>query len=129
MTREIQTANLRIEEVAETVLPRQVKLLRDLIGFRTVSTPTPTEAFTGAAARALDLVEAELRQLGFAVDRWMAGDGFPALAARHCAPEPAPTIGFNGHLDVVPIEDPAKWQSDPWGGTHIANRVYGRGAC
>lgn len=132
MTLEVQTANLRklhFEEVAATVLPRQERLLRDLIAFRTVSTPTPTEAFTGAAAGALDLVEAELRHLGFAVDRWMAGDGFPALAARRSAPEPAPTIGFNGHFDVVPIEDPAKWQSDPWGGTQIDNRLYGRGAC
>jgi acetylornithine deacetylase/succinyl-diaminopimelate desuccinylase-like protein len=132
MTLEIPTANLlklRFEEVAETVLPRQASLLRDLIAFRTVSTPTPTEAFTREAAGALDLVEAELRHLGFAVERWMAGDGFPALAAHRSATEPAPTLGFNGHLDVVPIEDPAKWQSDPWGGTQFHQRVYGRGAC
>ena len=72
---------------------------------------------------------AELRHLGFAVERWMAGDGFPALAAHRSATEPAPTLGFNGHLDVVPIEDPAKWQSDPWGGAQFDQRVYGRGAC
>ena len=57
MTLEIPTANLlklHFEEVAETVLPRQASLLRDLIAFRTVSTPTPTEAFTREAAGALD---------------------------------------------------------------------------
>ena len=40
-----------------------------------------------------------------------------------------PTVGFNGHLDVVPIEDPAKWRHDPWDGAQIDGRLYGRGAC
>lgn len=90
MTPETQTANLRklrFEEVAETVLPHQARLLRDLIAFQTVSTPTPMETFTREAGA--------------------------ALVARRSALEPGPTIGFNGHLDVAPIEDPAKWQSDP----------------
>ena len=38
-------------------------------------------------------------------------------------------LGFNGHLDVVPIEDPAKWRHDPWGGAQVESRLYGRGAC
>lgn len=119
----------RLDEAADDVLSQQVRLLRALIGCQTVSSPEPSDAFTREAARALDLVESPIRELGFTVERWTAGDGFPTLACRRSAPRTAPVIGFNGHLDVVPIEDPAKWQQDPWGGEQIDTRLYGRGAC
>ena len=125
----IDLLRARLAGAADDVLGQEVRLLRDLIGCQTISSPEPAAAFTHEATRALDLVEPELRRLGFAVERWTAGDGFPALAACRSALAPAPTIGFNGHVDVVPIEDPAKWRHDPWGGTQIGNRVYGRGAC
>jgi acetylornithine deacetylase len=33
-----------------------------------------------------------------------------------------------GHVDVVPIGDPATWTRDPWGATREGERLYGRGA-
>jgi acetylornithine deacetylase len=36
---------------------------------------------------------------------------------------------INGHMDVVPPGDPAKWTRDPWGGEIDGDRLYGRGAC
>ena len=35
----------------------------------------------------------------------------------------------NGHMDVVPPGDIAKWTRDPWGGEINGDRLYGRGAC
>lgn len=35
---------------------------------------------------------------------------------------------LNGHVDVVPIDDPALWDSSPWEATVRDGRVYGRGA-
>lgn len=35
----------------------------------------------------------------------------------------------NGHMDVVPPGDLAKWTRDPWGGEIEGDRMYGRGAC
>jgi acetylornithine deacetylase len=35
----------------------------------------------------------------------------------------------NGHMDVVPPGDAAKWTRDPWGGEIEGDRLYGRGAC
>jgi len=35
----------------------------------------------------------------------------------------------NGHMDVVPPGDAAKWTRDPWGGEIERDRLYGRGAC
>ena len=125
----IDLRKARLDEAAHDVLGQQVRLLRDLIGCQTVSSLEPTDAFRREAARALDLVEPELRGLGFNVERWTAGDGFPTLSCHRGGARPAPVIGFNGHLDVVPIEDPAKWRHDPWGGEQIDTRLYGRGAC
>jgi acetylornithine deacetylase len=34
-----------------------------------------------------------------------------------------------GHVDVVPIGDPATWTVDPWGAEVRDGRLYGRGAC
>jgi len=33
-----------------------------------------------------------------------------------------------GHVDVVPVGDPARWTRDPWAGEREGDRVYGRGA-
>jgi acetylornithine deacetylase len=36
---------------------------------------------------------------------------------------------LNGHMDVVPPGDPAKWSRDPWNGDVRDGCVHGRGAC
>jgi acetylornithine deacetylase len=36
---------------------------------------------------------------------------------------------LSGHLDVVPIGDPATWTADPWGAEIRDGAMYGRGAC
>lgn len=114
---------------ADAVLARQVALLRALIGCRTVSAPSATAAFTREADQAVTLVESALTSLGFTCERWRTNGGFPTLAARRNTGANGPVVGFNGHLDVVPIEDPAKWTHDPWGGAQAGSRLYGRGAC
>ena len=39
------------------------------------------------------------------------------------------TLGFNGHIDVVPEGDPKSWSHKPYAGTIVAGRMYGRGTC
>ena len=38
------------------------------------------------------------------------------------------SILLDGHIDTVPVPDPAKWQHDPFAGEVEAGRIYGRGA-
>ena len=92
----------------DAVLARQVTLLQALIGCRTISAPTATVAFTREAERAITLVESALAHLGFICERWLTEDGFPTLSASRDNGANDRVLGFNGHLDVVPIEDPAK---------------------
>ena len=119
----------RLDASADAVLERQIRLLRDLVACQTVSTTVPTESFTREASRAVDLVEHELIALGFASERWRSGAGFPSLAATRSIAGQSPVIGFNGHLDVVPIESRDSWRQDPWGGGLVGSRLFGRGAC
>jgi hypothetical protein len=39
-----------------------------------------------------------------------------------------PTLVLNGHVDVVPAGDLARWSSPPWRGTVREGRVWGRGS-
>ncbi|HVE98537.1 MAG TPA: ArgE/DapE family deacylase [Mycobacteriales bacterium] len=39
-----------------------------------------------------------------------------------------PRLVLNGHIDVVPVGDPGRWTHDPWRGTTVGDRLYGRGS-
>lgn len=41
--------------------------------------------------------------------------------------DPAPLLVANGHVDVVPVGDPAEWRHDPFSGLVEDGRVFGRG--
>jgi len=57
------------------------------------------------------------RSEGYGVVATTAGEGDPALV-------------LQGHVDVVPIGDPAKWEAhDPFGADIVRNTLHGRGAC
>ncbi|HWK35257.1 succinyl-diaminopimelate desuccinylase [Sphingomonas sp.] len=82
------------------------------------------ESVTPARGTVFDVVEAALVPLGFAVERFVAGDEVENLLAvrgtggRHFA--------FAGHLDVVPPG--AGWESGPFEGAVRGGLLYGRGA-
>ncbi|MEP5937979.1 MAG: succinyl-diaminopimelate desuccinylase [Erythrobacter sp.] len=96
------------------------------------------KSVTPAIGSVFDVMEAMLEPLGFAVHRFMRGDGptgsdeapVENLFAIRKGPEGAKHFSFAGHLDVVPPGD--DWTSDPFkpeqrpspGG----DLLYGRGA-
>lgn len=43
-------------------------------------------------------------------------------------PDKGRDLIFNGHVDVVPVGDPANWRHDPWQATLENQRIYGRGS-
>jgi len=101
-------------------LSYEVRLARDLI-----RCPSVTPAEGGA----LDLLEAELSQMGFVCTRLPFGEGkaridnlFARLGDGH------PHLAFAGHTDVVPAGNESAWSHGPFSGEIKDGLIYGRGA-
>ena len=92
---------------------------------RLIRCPSVTPAEGGA----LELLEVELSAIGFACTRLPFGDGsarIDNLFARYG--DTSPHLCFAGHTDVVPVGDDAAWQHNPFGGTVVDGKLFGRGA-
>jgi succinyl-diaminopimelate desuccinylase len=85
---------------------------------------------TPAAGLVFDCLEAQLVPLGFAVERFVAGeppDGpVENLLAIRSGPERSRHFAFAGHLDVVPPGD--GWTSAPFAPERRGDLLHGRGA-
>ncbi len=95
-----------------------VELTRRLIRCPSV---TPAEAGTLAILREV------LEGAGFECHRTDRG-GVANLFARWGAKGAARSLGFNGHVDVVPPGDAALWTHDPFAAEIADGWLYGRGA-
>ncbi len=80
-------------------------------------TPEPAGAF--------DILERALSAAGFRCARIPRG-GVQNLFARWG--DAAPVLGFNGHVDVVPVGDASAWTRDPFGAEIADGALWGRGA-
>jgi succinyl-diaminopimelate desuccinylase len=101
------------------ILPKSVEIAKALIC---------CESVTPARGSVFDVLEALLVPLGFAVDRFVAGEAPDGpvenlLATRAGA---GPHLAFAGHLDVVPPGD--GWSSGAFAAEIRDGLLYGRGA-
>lgn len=105
----------------------------------THSSPDPLEiaqklircpSVTPAEAGALSYLETILKAAGFETFRVPFEDerSYPVdnLYARYG--QGAPHFCYAGHTDVVPVGDRSAWTQDPFGGTVVDGKLYGRGA-
>jgi acetylornithine deacetylase len=121
-----------LEAVAASEAELQ-QLLRQLIGFRTESQAKEATHFPQEARRCIGFVRDFLSSLGFEIDGWDVGPSatFPAhptIVARRPGSGDGRSLAFNAHVDVVPAGDESAWSHDPFGGTVVDGRLYGRGA-
>jgi acetylornithine deacetylase len=101
---------------------------------------------TGEETEAQQFLAERWRQWGLAVDLWIperyevAGhpafcdDGLPIERANVVAQwgegdRRRAALILNGHMDVVPVGDRARWSYDPFGGYIHEGVLYGRGSC
>lgn len=54
-------------------------------------------------------------------------DGFGSVIGKIAGSRPGPRLLFDGHLDTVPVANPAAWSHDPYGCEIEDGRMYGRG--
>lgn len=80
---------------------------------------------TPDAGAAIELLANLLASAGFRTVRTDRGE-VPNLFARWGTA--GPVLGFNGHVDVVPIGNRAGWRHDPFAAEITEGRLWGRGA-
>ena len=106
----------------------------------------PSVTGSDAESDVQHLVAKQLTALGMDVDLWpldlpvlAATAGFPGTEADRSeawglvgtahGEGDRPALVLQGHVDVVPSGDLARWRSDPFEPTWRGRRVHGRGAC
>jgi len=97
-----------------------LSILRDLIGFPTVSADSNLALIDYAANR--------LEELGAEVRVYRDESGAKANLFATIGPETDGGIVLSGHSDVVPVAD-QDWSSDPFEMRIADGRAYGRGTC
>jgi acetylornithine deacetylase/succinyl-diaminopimelate desuccinylase-like protein len=102
-----------------------VELLQTLIRNECVNEGTME---SGHEVRNADVLQTYLEGAGLAVERFEAAPGRVSVVAKIEGTDPsAPSLLFNGHTDVVPV-NPDGWDNDPFGGELIDGEIWGRGA-
>ena len=107
----------------------------------------PSVGGTDAEHEIQALLAADLAAAGLETDHWrlpldelFAAPDFPGvevhrdeawgLVGRLTGSGDGASLMLNGHVDVVPIGDPAAWSSlDPFSGRVVDGELHGRGAC
>ena len=109
----------------------------------------PSVGGTDAEHEIQALLAAEMAVAGLEVDHWrlplpelLAAPGFPGVEVHRdeawglvgrlpgSGSGDCPTLMFDGHVDVVPVGDPAAWSTpDPFSGRVVAGELHGRGSC
>jgi putative selenium metabolism hydrolase len=83
------------------------------------------QSLSGEEGAVLNLIEAEMRTLGF--DRvWV--DACGSVIGMIEGAQPGPTLLFDAHVDTVGIAPGVPWHYDPFGAKLDNNAIYGRGA-
>ena len=138
---EIDSQAAKVLNAVDERQHEMTRLLQELVRIPSISgTDDENEAIAHAARLFADR--------GLDVDHWQipldditSRPDFPGMEVERseawgvvgrlpgAAPGAARTLLFNGHLDVVPVGDPAQWSTQPFEAQIANGRLYGRGSC
>ena len=117
----------RLAAAVDAGMPRARDDLARLVALRSVANPAIEPASECRAAAAL--VGELLADTGVdGIQAHETPDGSLAVVGRTAGPAGAARVLLYSHYDVVPVGDPAGWQTPPWELTERDGRWYGRGS-
>ncbi len=98
-----------------------------VIAFHRGLVQIPTVNPPGDVRDAIAYCRAPLENAGFETETVFTDEIMPNLIARF-GPAGGTVLGFNAHVDVVPVGERSAWRHDPFGAEIEDGRIYGRGA-
>ena len=109
-------------EIINKVYPETIKILSDLIGFKTISGEDNNEL--------INYCDNKLKKIGAisfktSDDKKKRTNLFASLKSKNGSNKKS--IIFSGHTDVVPVSK--NWKTDPFVATLIDDKIFGRGSC
>lgn len=135
----------RVLAEIDVQLPDTFSLLAELVRIPSVGGSDAEHEIQTRLARQLDETGLEVDHWQIPLDELLAEPDFPGAEVERCEawglvgrlPGTAPDTGIggdtlllNGHVDVVPIGNPAAWsRPDAFSGDVVGDMLYGRGAC
>jgi succinyl-diaminopimelate desuccinylase len=87
----------------------------------------PSENPPGDTRQVADYVTRSLERRGLAYEVVAPQPALPNIVATIEGGEPGRHLVLNGHMDVFPAGDPARWARDPFSGAVVDGKLYGRG--
>ena len=110
------------ENNSELLFKNSVKILTDLISFKTISGEDNNEL--------INYCDDKLKKIGAVSfktsdDKKKRTNLFASLKSKNGSNKKS--IIFSGHTDVVPVSK--NWKTDPFVATLIDDKIYGRGSC
>ncbi|MGH2614735.1 MAG: ArgE/DapE family deacylase [Thermomicrobiales bacterium] len=119
----------RLRQAVHDLEAQTIAFTQELVRIPTEN-PKLAAVAAGAEAVCQDVIEARLRALGCTTDRWEVYPGRPDLVGtlRGDGGERARSLILNGHIDVVPAGDPARWTHQPFAAEIADGKIWGRGA-
>jgi acetylornithine deacetylase len=131
----------RVLAEVDARLPETFDLLTELVRIPSVSGTDPEHEIQARLARELAGAGLEVDHWRIPLDELMAEPDFPGVEVERqeawglVGRLPAKSSGggsllLNGHVDVVPIGNPAAWsRPDAFSGQIVGDTLFGRGAC
>src|SRR4051812_173321 len=116
-----------VQSSIETERDWVIDLTQRLVRIPSVNPKFHRDPIVNKEAEVQSLLESELQQLGLVTEKWDVFENRPNLVADLAGSDERSLI-LCGHIDVVPVGDPARWTVDPFGGEIKANKLYGRGS-
>ena len=110
-----------VEETRDEI----VELFRDLLRADTTNTGKMP---TGNETRAVVPLKRKFDEEGIEYEVFSRAEERGNILARLPGEKIGPRLLYLSHLDVVPVEDEAKWEYSPFGAQIVENKIYGRGA-
>lgn len=127
----IADAHTRVMAAVDGLAEEMIDTLSDVISIPSINPKYPGQVYdnvVGLEGRVSSAMAEIYTDAGADVEVWAVEPGRQNAVGTISGQGGGRSLIFNGHVDVVPPGNPARWTADPFSGRIDDDRVWGRGA-